>query len=369
MKKLNLFTPVSSLGYGVVGLNLLKSLSVDMEVALFLIGNLEGTAEEVALAKEAMARGDIFEDFSDAPSLKVWHEFALAERIGRGPSFAFPFFEINTLDKRRINHLLSVDGVLVASEWAKNVIKNHAHLPPLISVVPLGVDLSIFTPGPHETTENCVFLNCGKWEKRKGHDVLLEMFKTAFPDEDDVELWMMSSNPFLSEETGLAKFRHEWERYYRSDSRVRLLDRVPTHHEVAQVMASANCGIFPSRAEGWNLELLEMMSMGKHVIATNYSAHTEFCNDQNASLIEIEDLEKAEDGIFFDGAVGEWASLEGAPFDQAVEHMRSFYEYWKSDRGQQYNMEGVETAKQLTWTKTANRIKETIYGNQDTSSV
>ena len=32
-------------------------------------------------------------------------------------------------------------------------------------------------------------------------------------------------------------------------------------------------------------------------------------------------------------------------------------------------MEGVETAKQLTWTKTASRIKETIYGNQDTSSV
>jgi len=47
MKKLNLFTPVSSLGYGVVGLNLLKSLSLEMEIALFLIGNLEGTESDV----------------------------------------------------------------------------------------------------------------------------------------------------------------------------------------------------------------------------------------------------------------------------------------------------------------------------------
>ena len=47
----------------------------------------------------------------------------LSERIGNGPSFAFPFFEITKLGKRRINHLKSVDGIMVSSTWAKNVIK------------------------------------------------------------------------------------------------------------------------------------------------------------------------------------------------------------------------------------------------------
>ena len=368
MNKLNLFTPVSSLGYGVVGSNLFKSLSNSMDVALFLIGGLEGTEDEVNAVKSAMGKGDVFDGFDNAPCLKVWHEFSLAERIGNGPFFAFPFFEIDTLDQRRINHLSSVDGIIVASEWAKKIVRNHIGLPQLVSVAPLGVDTSIFTHGPHETTDSCVFLNCGKWDKRKGHDVLLEMFKAAFPDEKDVELWMMSENPFLSESTGYAKVRHEWERYYTSDPRVRLIGRVPTHNEVAQVMSRANCGIFPSRAEGWNLELLEMMSMGKHVIATDYSAHTEFCTHENTALIEINNLEKAEDGLFFDGSVGEWASLEGDAFTQAVEFMRHFYEDWRSDRDQQYNTEGVETAKQLTWTNTANKIEEIIYGNKGTAT-
>ena len=39
-------------------------------------------------------------------------------------------------------------------------------------------------------------------------------------------------------------------------------------------MAEAHCGVFPARSEGWNLGLVEMLSMGRHVIATDYSAHT-----------------------------------------------------------------------------------------------
>ena len=51
----------------------------------------------------------------------------------------------------------------------------------------------------------------------------------------------------------------------------------------------ADCGLFPARAEGWNLELLEMMACGKQVIATNYSAHTEFCTKENSILIESDE--------------------------------------------------------------------------------
>ena len=365
MKKLNLFSPISNLGYGIVGLNILKSLSSKMEISLSLIGGLEGTQSDVELAQEAIERASLFNNFHKAPCLKIWHEFALAERIGSGPLFAFPFFEINQFDQRRINHLKSADGIMVASQWAKNVIKEHLDVPPaLVSVIPLGVDSTIFSPGPHKVTDKCVFFNCGKWEKRKGHDVLLEMFRAAFPAETDVELWMMSSNPFLSAETGFLKVRQEWERYYKSDPRVKLIDRVATHGEVANIMSTTNCGVFPSRAEGWNLELLEMMAMGKHVIATNYSAHTEFCDDTNARLIEINNLEKAEDGIFFDGNSGEWASLEGNPFTQAVEYMHEFYKSWKSNPNQ-YNKEGVDTAKRLSWTRTANHIEDIIYGNQN----
>jgi len=362
MKKLNLSAPINSLGYGVVGLNLLKYLSKTIDVALALIGGAEVNQEDSTLVKNAIDKAGVFEDFNGAPCLRVWHEFALAERIGNGPTFAFPFFEINKFDSRRINHLNSVDNIIVASKWAEKIIHDNVQSA-TTHVVPLGVDSSIFTHGPHEITDKCVFFNCGKWEKRKGHDVLLEMFKEAFPNQQDVELWMMCSNPFLQ-----PKMRQEWERYYKSDPRVRILDRVQTQEEVAKVMASTNCGIFPSRAEGWNLELLEMMSMGKHIITTNYSAHTEFCNDKNSDLIDIVDLEKAEDGLFFNGSVGEWASLDGEPMKQGAVHMKDFYNQWRSDHSI-INKEGIKTAKELSWTNTANLLEEIIYGNQSAETV
>ena len=66
-------------------------------------------------------------------------------------------------------------------------------------------------------------------------------------------------------------------------------------------MSQTDCGVFPARAEGWNLELLEMMSCGKNVIATNYSSHTEFCNSENCMLVETTELEDAHDGKWFRG--------------------------------------------------------------------
>ena len=358
MKKLNLFAPINNLGYGIVGFNLLKALSQKLDVSLSLIGTVSTSEPSSEFIQDSIRKLYQFDGFHNAPCLKVWHEFSLAERVGSGPCFAFPFFEINKLDQRRINHLSSVDGIIVASQWAKDIITKSQKISVPVSVIPLGVDTSIFTHGPHPATDKCVFLNCGKWEKRKGHDLLLKMFQTAFPNETDVELQMMPSNPFLPD-----KNKYEWERYYKSDSRVKILDRVATHAEVANIMSSTNCGIFPSRAEGWNLEILEMMSMGKSIITTNYSAHTQFCNHQNSRLINIERFEKAEDGLFFDGSSGEWASLEGAPFEQGVTHLKEFYRQWQSNHAI-INEEGIQTAKKLSWTNTANQIEETIYGNQ-----
>jgi len=191
----------------------------------------------------------------------------------------------------------------------------------------------------------------------------LEMFQKAFPEEQDVELWILAANPFLNE-----KSSHEWERYYSNDPRVRVLARVDTQYQVAYIMSQTNCGIFPSRAEGWNLELLEMMAMGKHVITTNYSAHTEFCNENNSRLINIQRLEPAHDGVFFDGSLGEWASLEGEPFNEGVDHMRDFYQQWQSDHDIS-NRQGLQTAQELSWSNTATNLEGVIYGNSSTKTI
>ena len=161
MRKLNLSAPINSLGYGVVGLNLLKYLSKTTDVALSLIGGVEVNQEDSTLVKNAIDKATNFEGFNRAPCLRVWHEFALSERIGSGATFALPFFEINKFDSRRINHLSSVENIIVASKWAEKIIHNNIQSA-TTHVVPLGVDSSIFTHGPHKTTDKCIFFNCGK---------------------------------------------------------------------------------------------------------------------------------------------------------------------------------------------------------------
>jgi glycosyltransferase involved in cell wall biosynthesis len=125
-------------------------------------------------------------------------------------------------------------------------------------------------------------------------------------------------------------------------------------------MSEADCGVFPARAEGWNLELLEMMSLGKQVIATNYSAHTQFCTPNNCHLIHTAELEPAYDGVFFgNDSVGNWARLDNDQLDQLVERMRAVHK-----NPHEPNTTGIETAQVFSWERAARRIVdyERIWG-------
>jgi len=328
-------------------------LRQDVDVKLWPIGQVDAAQSYIPFLQEAIDTRHSYDP--RAPSLRVWHQHDLAHHVGNGPHIGYPIFELTEFTKIEQEEVEAMDYVLVCSQWAKDIV--HSQCPRLhdsrVIVVPCGVDRQIFHekvggPDPKWTT----FLNIGKWEYRKGHDILVEAFSKAFEPKDRVRLWMMNHNPFLSEQQ-----TDEWEGMYKNSpmgDRISFLPRVRTHYEVAQVMAEADCGVFPSRAEGWNLELIEMMSMGKQVITTDYSAHTEFCCHGNAHLIEINDLEPAYDGVFFgDDTVGSWAKLGDYQFDMLVEHLRAVHEN-KTQR----NTFGIDTAKAYSWGNAAQRILE-----------
>jgi len=355
-RNINVISPVNNLGYGVASINICKSLSKrGLSISLFQIGephfSSQDEADSIVPLLEAQASFDC-----TAPCLKIWHEHRMGERIGTGKFVGFPFFEINKFDDHRKNHLASCDEIIVASDWAKEIVEKEIPSA-VVHTVPLGVDVSIFSPAAPPPSDKFIFFNCGKWEKRKGHDLLIFLFKEAFKNEADVELWMMCQNAFLSPEQDA-----QWKSLYRQDPRVRFIDRVPSQQEVASIMNAVDCGVFPSRAEGWNLEILELMGAGKHIIATNYSAHTEFCNDKNSMLVTPLKKEPAIDGMFFNG-FAEWASLEGVE-EEFVSHMQNIYKEWKSNNKQRIvNEEGIKTAEEFSWDATAKKIENILYDN------
>jgi hypothetical protein len=146
----------------------------------------------------------------------------------------------------------------------------------------------------------------------------------------------------------------QWKNMYKNDSRIKLLKSAQNHYEIAQIMNDADCGLFPSRAEGWNLELLEMMSMNKPVIATNYSAHTEFCDKENCYLVDINEKEKAYDGKAFIGQ-GNWAKIGTKQKDQIVENMRYCF-----NNNIKTNSQGILTAQKYSWVNSAQTLLRCI---------
>ena len=251
-----------------------------------------------------------------------------------------------------------MDKLFVCSEWAKNIVLENVKINPNnVHVIPLGVDSTIFSPVTSGRKET-VFFNCGKWEVRKGHDILCEAFDRAFEPEDDVELWMMCANPFYTQEEN-----YDWERKYKTSkmgNKVKMIPKQKTQHSVADIMRTADCGVFPARAEGWNLELLEMMSCGKHVIATNYSGHTAFCDEDNCMLVETSTLEEAHDGKWFNGE-GEWAHIGDEQIDLIAAYMRDIHALKQGGHLEQ-NTSGIETAKRFSWENSARQIMSIEYG-------
>lgn len=352
---INLIAPINTLGYGVVGCNVFKSLVADgHSISYFPLGNVDWPADNKLQGdiNAAITRSHTYN--SKALSLRIWHQYQLDMFPGSGPRIGWPIFELNKFNDREKHNLSNVDGLIVCSDWAKTVIhKNKIDVP--VTVAPLGVDPDVFFVDENERKnraywqkDTTIFINIGKWEKRKGHDELIAAFCAAFQPGDDVELWMINDNPFIGHEN------FEWKRKYASTNMVghiKFFPRLETHDQIRKIFNHVDCGVFPSHAEGWNLEIPELMACGAHIISTNYSGHTQFLTKENSLMLDVTGMESAVDGKWFNGQ-GEWATFD---VNQLVEHMRTVHA--RKQAGELgLNIAGIETAKQLTWSNTAKNV-------------
>ena len=250
----------------------------------------------------------------------------------------------------------NLDAVFVASNWGKQVLLEN-NITTKIVVSPLAANTSVFNKALYDqkNDDKYIFINIGKWEIRKGHDFLVEAFNAAFTENDNVELWMLNHNFFLSN----AENKIWCDLYTQSKlgNKIKIFPRQNTHQDLAKIISLADCGIFPARAEGWNNEILEVMAMDKPVITTNYSAHTEYCTKENSYLIDIDSLCSAKDNKFFNG-FGQWAHLGQKQLDQTVDYMRLVY-----SNNIRNNQNGLETAQSYSWNNTAKIIGDELYAD------
>ena len=203
---INYAAPLNQTGYGVAGYNILKALHfLNHNLTYFPIGTPSVDSKEDYDIVMKMINNQNTWDIH-APYVKIWHQFDLADHVGRGKYYAYPFFELDNFSEREKTHLSIPDGIFASSHWAKEVIENNGVKTP-ISVVPLGVNRETFNENiPRTRTDNkYVFLTIGKWEIRKAHDLLPAIFKKAFANNEEVELWILAAEHQYSSEEEIAK--------------------------------------------------------------------------------------------------------------------------------------------------------------------
>ena len=353
--KIHYNAPFNKLSYGYTAFYIFSELiKLGHDLCYYPIGPVEDCMKATAVNYYFGNKSSIEDYKNNAVSLKIWHQNEVHGSPCKAKHFGFPIFELDNFRNYEINSMNLCDEIITCSKWGAGIVEEKTNSK--CSVVPLGIDRSIFKPCGQNTLEKTIFFNAGKWEKRKGHEDLIECFNNAFSKNDNVELWLMCDNPFMH-----INQKNEILRNIKNSNlgdKIRIIDRVDTHEQVYQIMKKVDVGVFPSRAEGWNMELLELISIGKHAIATNYSGHTEYLNASNCFLIPIDKLETAYDDIWFHGQ-GSWAHLGVNEISLIIEGMRALHKK-KQTGSLGINNAGIETGDKFTWGNSALKLTEIL---------
>lgn len=356
MKTINIHCPLNTTSYGYVSSNMMQELH-KLGYKIYHTPISQNSPDSTILPKlNSIINNRVFNE--NSVSLKIWHQNDLSTITDRGRVLGFPIFELETFDEIEKISLEYPDKLLVCSKWAKQVVVNNTKRDPnSIDVVPLGIDDEIFKASPMPNKTTTVFANFGKFEIRKGHDVLPEIFNAAFTVDDDVALIMMPHNFFLNQfETD------QWVRSFKNTKlgdKIHFVNRVENQTMVYNIMEQVHCGIFPARAEGWNLEALELLATGRHLIITNCTGHTEFCNKNNSRLIEMTSgYERAYDAKFFNG-LHQWRKIGKDEKEQMINHMREIHKLHQNGE-LKINLSGVNDSLNFTWRRSACEIDKII---------
>jgi glycosyltransferase involved in cell wall biosynthesis len=220
----------------------------------------------------------------------------------------FMVWETTLVPRQKMRILEDLDEVWVPSDWGRAVLIANGLSADRVHVVPEGVDPSLFRPAeaaPDAAPRPFRFLCVGKWEVRKGIDDLVRAFAREFAPDEPVELILHCHNPYVPRfDTGRALERLALPPH----APIRPSPPLPLRG-LAELYAACDVLVLPTRAEGWGLPIIEAMACGIPAIATNYSGHTMFLNDDNGYLVDVERMIPVDDPFFYGTAepLGEWA--------------------------------------------------------------
>ena len=243
------------------------------------------------------------------------------------------------------------------SGWIAEQARAAGVLPGWIRVVPLGIDPSVFTPeGPRRplgTDKRFRFLFVGGVSLRKGTDLLLEAYGRAFSREDDVCLVLKDHSGDLFDRENHARERIARMQHDPAAPEVLHVDEFLPATELAALYRSCDVAVFPYRAEGFCLPILEAMASGTPAIVPLFGACLDFCSPDTSYLVKARRIRAPVSRSFsvalgFEEVLSEVDFCE-VPIERLIELLRAVHEAPPEER-EEKSAAGLEVARgRMTW--------------------
>jgi glycosyltransferase involved in cell wall biosynthesis len=282
----------------------------------------------------------------------------------------YTFFEENILAPEFIeNGRRCYDLVVAGSGWCEEVLRQHGLTN--VTTIIQGVDPTIFnaTHAQKEYMQDTfVIFSGGKFELRKGQDIVLKAFKILhdrYPDVMLVTSWYnhwapsmqtMCASPHIRFTAESGEYNALMQRTLAENgidpARVITLPPYP-NTMMTRIYRNTDIGLFPNRCEGGtNLVMMEYMACGKTVLASYNTGHKDVLTQENSLMLtQMRQLSISANGQ----PIAVW---EEPNIEEVVEKLD--WAYHHRDNLRTIGLRAAQDMSRLTWSRTARLFLEAL---------
>lgn len=312
-----------------------------------------------------------------------WHLHDTEKFLALGDNVLLTTFETDGFTQKELELGEEFDALGSASSWGVEVLrkyfpKKRVFQAPHALAIHEGEEVGAIEPqvgsDPVERwgkvlngilpKDTLVLTTAGKYEKRKGHP---ELIGAVARQKDPTLLVCFTHNPFLP--TGYACSDAHYEGFEsmpaphgillfrKKQNFVAFMPRAPERKDLFGALSRSHCFMAPSRGEGWNLPLFEMMSLGMLCAATLNTGHLDYCDKDSVVEIQQGGLAPANDHRFFLGDRGNWYDIAVPEVMKAIDTIRELHST-KQYRIKQLTQNARSSTKKFSWQKSARTLLE-----------